>query len=247
MCGKAYCLSLCVLAGNTTIQPLSEAEGATLQAAQAVPGLQDLTLQDILETHSVEPKQDQLEVQQRVDEADELLETRGGGEDMQNKQRTTGEEALSMRNISNILLTVERVKELQDHETCRQRYEIILELDQLFRYYTKNHKEEVNKRWQTLITTFFRQNVLDGDDQEGEEEEEGDLDDVASVMSPLDFEGFLEEVERSDTVGGEWWWSDSRVVVQWAASHRCSNDHHTLVTTTLHTSHLRLSAKISII
>ena len=86
-----------------------------------MPGLQDLTLQDIQEAHSVEPKQDQLEVQLRVDEADQLMETRGG-EDMQNNQRTGGEEALSMRKISNILLAVELLKEeLQDHEACRQR------------------------------------------------------------------------------------------------------------------------------
>ena len=136
-----------------------------------MPGLQDLTLQDIQEAHSVEPKQDQLEVQLRVDEADQLMETRGG-EDMQNNQRTGGEEALSMRKISNILLTVERLKEeLPDYETCRQRSdEIIFGLDKLFRYYTEKHREEVNKRQQTLITAFFRPNVHHAD-QAGEEEE----------------------------------------------------------------------------
>ena len=141
---------LCVPTGSAAIQPLSEAEAATLQAAQSVPGLQDLTLQDIQEAHSVEPKQDQLEVQLRVDEADQLMETRGG-EDMQNNQPTGGEEALSMRKISNILLAVERLKEeLQDHETCRQRSdEIIFGLDKLFRYYTEKHREEVNRRQQT--------------------------------------------------------------------------------------------------
>lgn len=46
---------------------------------------------------------------------------------------------------------------------------------------------------------MFHQNVRD-DDQESEE---GDLDDVSSVMSPPDSEGFLEEVECSDIVDGE--------------------------------------------
>lgn len=127
------------------------------------------------------------------------METR---EDKQSKQHTTEEKALSMHNISNILLAVERLKELQAHETCRQRSDkISLGLDQLLRYYTGKHKEGLNKQWQTLITTFFHKNVHGGD-QEGEEEEEGDLDDVASVVSSLDFEGFLEEVERSGTTGG---------------------------------------------
>lgn len=51
---------------------------------------------------------------------------------------------------------------------------------------------------------FFRQNVQ-GDDQ-GEEKGKDDLDDAASVMALLDFEGFLEG-ELSDTISREWWWS----------------------------------------
>lgn len=58
----------------------------------------------------------------------------------------------------------------------------------------------MNKQHQNLITAFFLQNVAY--DGQGEEEE-GGLDDVDSVVSSLDFGGFLEEVEYNDTVGGE--------------------------------------------
>lgn len=195
---------LCVPAdaGNPAIQPLalSDAENATLEAAQAVPGLQDLTLQDIQEAHSAEPEQDPEEIQRRVDEADEQFEARREGEEeMQGEQSIAGN-PLPMRNVSHILLAVERLKEeLRENETCQERSsEVVYGLDNLFRYYTDKHKEEVNRRRQSLITTFFRQNQENQEIQESEEDDDVNM----SVVSALDFEGFMEEVERSDTRGG---------------------------------------------
>ena len=105
-----------------------------------------------------------------------------------------------MRNVSHILLAVERLKEeLRENETCQERSsEVVYGLDNLFRYYTDKHKEEVNRRRQSLITTFFRQNQENQEIQESEEDDDVNM----SVVSALDFEGFMEEVERSDTRGG---------------------------------------------
>ena len=49
-----------------------------------------------------------------------------------------------------------------------------------------------------MITTFFCPNVQD-DDQEGEEDGKGDLDNVASVVSLLNFAGFMEKGELHDS------------------------------------------------
>lgn len=44
-----------------------------------------------------------------------------GGNCSAEGDETEGEKTLSILNISNILLALERLKELQNHETCRQK------------------------------------------------------------------------------------------------------------------------------
>lgn len=72
----AWCLlvpHLCDVTQTTAIQPLADAEAATLTAAQAVPGMQDVMLEDIRETHSAAV--DQQEVLSQDDKADSEQQT----------------------------------------------------------------------------------------------------------------------------------------------------------------------------
>ena len=104
---------------------------------------------------------------------------------------------LSARQLGNILAAADSfIDVLSENEVCSQRIEEMrFSMSKMVQFYAEKHREEVNKRKQTLITQFMQRR---GDESEGEDDpqemaaEEGNENE--DVMSTLDFEGFMDEV-----------------------------------------------------
>ncbi|KAK3868738.1 hypothetical protein Pcinc_009946 [Petrolisthes cinctipes] len=94
--------------------------------------------------------------------------------------------------LSRILCALDKFKyELKNTETSKQRTsKVIFGLNELFKYYTDKHNTEISKKKQSLITRY-----LGGNRQKREQE----IDENASFVSTIDFEGITDEVNEINT------------------------------------------------
>ena len=169
--------------------------------AQGVPGSSRVTAQEVMETAEAVIPSTVEDVVVDVDRTEEEEASQQERQQQQERERAGRRTELSGRCLSKILSLVEQAKQYAedvDHNNDRLLRFIVL-LEEATKIYEPLHRELTQKSRQALISAYFTRQVPAADEPSVEEAalEVEDLettmsdDEVASIVSDADFDGFI--------------------------------------------------------
>lgn len=179
------------------VQQLGDAVADAAAAARQVPGFEEVTSAEITEINSAGDTMAPEGIMNVAAVEDTLEEEQASVREQSTAQEAQPAGEPTMSQLSRILASADSFRNtILENECSTVRVnELFDQFSKVVRYYTDLHSKRVNDRRQTLITRFIRPTTPQQPQPEPQPGPSHQDDDAMSVVSELDFEGFLQEAD----------------------------------------------------